>query len=57
VGAAGLGHLLADNLAAFRLPTVTALLVASFALSVGTEILSRRLRRALRACRRWCQDA
>jgi phosphonate transport system permease protein len=49
VGAAGLGHLLADNLAAFRLPTVTTLLVASFALSVGTELLSRRLRRALRA--------
>jgi phosphonate transport system permease protein len=49
VGAAGVGHLLADNLAAFRLPTVTTLLVASFVLSVGTEILSRRLRRALRA--------
>jgi phosphonate transport system permease protein len=49
VGAAGLGHLLADNLAAFRWPTITTLLVASFALSVSTEILGRRLRRALRA--------
>lgn len=49
VGAAGLGQLLADDLAAFRWPAVTTLLVASFALSVGTEILSRRLRRALRA--------
>jgi phosphonate transport system permease protein len=49
VGAAGLGQLLADNLAAFRWPAVTTLLAASFVLSIGTEILSRRLRRALRA--------
>jgi phosphonate transport system permease protein len=49
VGAAGLGQLLADNLAAFRWPAVTTLLVASFALSVGTELLGRRIRRALRA--------
>jgi phosphonate transport system permease protein len=49
VGAAGLGQLLADNLAAFRWPAVTTLLAASFALSVATELLGRRIRRALRA--------
>ncbi len=49
VGAAGLGRLLADNLAAFRWPAITTLLIASFALSAGTEILGRGLRRAVRA--------
>lgn len=49
VGAAGLGRLLAESLAAFRFPVVTTLLVASFALSVASELLGRRLRRTLRA--------
>lgn len=49
VGAAGLGRLLGESLAAFRFPTVTTLLVASFALSVASELLGRRLRHALRA--------
>lgn len=49
VGAAGLGRLLAESLGAFRFPAVTTLLLASFALSVAVEILSRRLRRALNA--------
>jgi phosphonate transport system permease protein len=49
VGAAGLGRLLAESLAAFRFPTVTTLLVASFALSVASELLGRRLRSAMRA--------
>lgn len=47
VGAAGLGRLLSENLAAFRWPAVTTLLLASFALSVGGEAVGRRLRRAL----------
>lgn len=47
VGAAGLGRLLAENLAAFRFPTVTTLLIASFALSIASELLGRRLRHAL----------
>ncbi|WP_158632296.1 ABC transporter permease [Micromonospora sp. Llam0] len=49
VGAAGLGRLLAENLAAFRFPAVTTLLIVSFALSVASELFGRRLRRALRA--------
>lgn len=49
VGAAGLGRLLAENLAAFRLPAITTLLAASFALSVASELLGRRLRHALQA--------
>jgi phosphonate transport system permease protein len=49
VGAAGLGRLLAESLAAFRFPTVTTLLVVSFALSVASEMFGRRLRRTLRA--------
>jgi phosphonate transport system permease protein len=49
VGAAGLGYLIAENLAAFRWPAVTTLLVASFALSVASEIVGRRIRHALRA--------
>ncbi len=48
VGAAGLGRLFAENLAVFRFPVVTTLLLASFAVSVATEVLGRRLRRALR---------
>jgi phosphonate transport system permease protein len=49
VGAAGLGRLLGESLAAFRFPVVTVLLIASFALSVASELLGRRLRHALRA--------
>lgn len=49
VGAAGLGRLLAESLAAFRFPTITTLLAASFALSVASELLGRRLRHALQA--------
>lgn len=49
VGAAGLGRLLAESLAAFRFPVVASLLVASFAVSAAVEVLGRRLRRALRA--------
>ena len=49
VGAAGLGRLLADNLNFFRFPVITTLLLASFAVSVATEMASRRLRRAIRA--------
>jgi len=49
VGAAGLGRLLAENLNFFRFPVVTTLLIASFAVSAASEMLSRRLRRAIRA--------
>jgi phosphonate transport system permease protein len=49
VGAAGLGRLLAENLAAFRLPAVTTLLITSIAVSIASELLGRRLTRALRA--------
>ncbi len=49
VGAAGLGRLFAENLAVFRFPVVTSLLLASFAVSVATEVLGRRLRTAMRA--------
>ncbi len=49
VGAAGLGRLLAENLSVFRFPVVTTLLAASFAVSAATELVGRRLRRALRA--------
>ncbi len=49
VGAAGLGRLLAENLNLFRFPVVTTLLLASFAVSVASELVSRRLRRAIRA--------
>ncbi|WP_310529567.1 ABC transporter permease subunit [Nocardioides sp.] len=48
VGAAGLGRLLSENLAVFRFPVVTTLLVASFAVSVLTEFVGRRLRRSIR---------
>lgn len=49
VGAAGLGRLLSENLNLFRFPVVSTLLIASFAVSVASELLSRRLRRAIRA--------
>ncbi len=49
VGAAGLGRLLAENLNFFRFPVVMTLLAASFAVSVATEVVGRRLRRAIRA--------
>ena len=48
VGAAGLGRLFAENLAVFRFPVVATLLVASFAVSVASELLGRRLRQAMR---------
>lgn len=48
VGAAGLGRLLAENLAVFDFAVVSTLLAASFAVSVASEVLGRRLRRALR---------
>jgi phosphonate transport system permease protein len=48
VGAAGLGRLLSENLAAFRFPVVTTLLAASFVVSAATELVGRRLRKALR---------
>lgn len=47
VGAAGLGRLLGESLAVFSFPVVSALLLTSFALSLATEIIGRRLRRAL----------
>ncbi len=49
VGAAGLGRLLSENLSTFRFPVVTTLLVASFVVSAATELVGRRLRRAMRA--------
>ncbi|MEO5610658.1 MAG: ABC transporter permease subunit [Ornithinibacter sp.] len=49
VGAAGLGRLFAENLAVFRFPVVTTLLLASFAVSVASEVLGRRVRRAISA--------
>ncbi|MGC1207942.1 MAG: ABC transporter permease subunit [Ornithinimicrobium sp.] len=48
VGAAGLGRLLAENLATFRFPVVMTVLLASFAVSVGAELLGRWLRRVTR---------
>ncbi len=49
VGAAGLGRLLAENLNFFRFPVVMTLLIASFAVSIASEVISRRLRGAIRA--------
>lgn len=49
VGAAGLGRLFAENLSVFAFAVVTTLLIASFAVSVATEVLGRRLRHALKA--------
>jgi phosphonate transport system permease protein len=48
VGAAGLGRLFQENLAAFRFPVITTLLAASLAISVVVEVFGRRVRRALR---------
>lgn len=49
VGAAGLGRLLSERLAAFDFAVVTSVLLASLAVSLAVETLGRRLRRALRA--------
>ncbi|WP_344390156.1 PhnE/PtxC family ABC transporter permease [Streptomyces vastus] len=49
VGAAGLGVLLGDRLASFDFPVVTSVLLASLLISIGVELLGRRLRRGLRA--------
>ncbi len=49
VGAAGLGRLLAESLAAFAFPVVTTLLLASLAVSALSELAGRALRRALGA--------
>ncbi|MGP4049764.1 PhnE/PtxC family ABC transporter permease [Streptomyces sp. 2A115] len=49
VGAAGLGRLLSERLAAFDFPVVTGILLASLLVSLTVEVLGRRLRRALRA--------
>ncbi len=49
VGAAGVGRLLPENLAAFRFPVVTTLLATSFVPSAATELAGRRLCRARRA--------
>lgn len=49
MGAAGPGRLLSENLAVFRSPVVSTLLIASFVVSVATELVGRRLRRAMRA--------
>ncbi|KUO19592.1 PhnE/PtxC family ABC transporter permease [Streptomyces dysideae] len=49
VGAAGLGRLLSERLAAFDFPVVTGVLLASLLVSLAVEVLGRRLRRALRA--------
>lgn len=51
VGAAGLGRLLGESLAVFRMPVVSTLLVASFVVSVFAEVLGRRLRAAVQAGR------
>lgn len=49
VGAAGLGRLLGENLAVFNFPVVASVLLASFAVSVAVEVVSRRTRRALQS--------
>lgn len=49
VGAAGLGRLLGENLAVFNFPVVASVLLASFAVSVTVEVVSRRSRRALQS--------
>ncbi|MGW0820305.1 PhnE/PtxC family ABC transporter permease [Streptomyces sp. NPDC002845] len=49
VGAAGLGRLLSERLAAFDFSVVTSVLLASLLVSLAVEILGRRLRRTLRA--------
>jgi phosphonate transport system permease protein len=52
VGAAGLGRLLGEGLASFRYPVVASVLLASFAVSVAVELISRRVRRDLARDRR-----
>ena len=47
VGAAGLGRLFSENLAVFRFPVVTSLLLASFVVSAASEVLGRRIRRTI----------
>ena len=47
VGAAGLGRLLGENVARFDFRAVSSVLLASFAVSVAVELISRRTRRAL----------
>lgn len=47
VGAAGLGRLLGENVARFDFQAVSSILLASFAVSVAVELVSRRTRRAL----------
>ncbi len=49
VGAAGLGRLFAENLAVFRFPVVTTLLLASIGVSAASEVLGRRIRRTISA--------
>ncbi|MBB4930528.1 phosphonate transport system permease protein [Lipingzhangella halophila] len=49
VGAAGLGRLLNERLAAFDFPVVASVLLASLLVSIAVETLGRRVRRALRA--------
>jgi phosphonate transport system permease protein len=49
VGAAGLGRLLTERLAAFDYPVVTSVLLASLLVSLTVEVVGRRLRRALRS--------
>ncbi|MEO3939018.1 ABC transporter permease subunit [Dermatophilaceae bacterium Soc4.6] len=49
VGAAGLGQLFAENLSIFDFPVVTTLLLASIGVSLLSEVLGRRVRRALEA--------
>jgi phosphonate transport system permease protein len=49
VGAAGLGRLFAENLAVFRFPAVTTLLITSFVVSAASEVVGRRVRRAVNA--------
>jgi phosphonate transport system permease protein len=49
VGAAGLGRLFAEALAGFRFPVVASLLLASLAVSLTVEVVSRRVRRSLRS--------
>ncbi|NGO72752.1 PhnE/PtxC family ABC transporter permease, partial [Streptomyces boncukensis] len=48
VGAAGLGRLLNERLAAFDFPVVTSVLLASLAVSLAVELTGRRVRRLLR---------
>jgi len=48
VGAAGLGRLLGESLAAFRFPVVTTLLLGFFTLNLAAELVGRQLRKALR---------